>query len=283
MLKSPVQERCESAGLAGCPQIAEGVVLYADGKQAEGADKLKAGAAANNPDEVREFAKKLTTVTSLPGVDQYAGPVRQVAALLATEAAAATAMSSANPTPAEAARPVAQVAEAHVDPKTGETPNTAAREKASPVVVQTAPPIAQVVTETTHAWFGRDKCMLFGKPVSCQPIQQGPFIVTDVVALPGCDDEIYVGVNLRENASKNGYAFKWVVLATHPGMHGTFLAVQPGETLIAAVATKNGGASEDPRCAVSWSGHRPIRGTQGERAPNRSATESAPRKSPYRL
>ena len=73
VLKSPVQDQCESAGLTGCPQIADGVVLYADGKQAEGQDKLKSGAAANNPEDVREFAKSIKTVTSLPipGVGQY--------------------------------------------------------------------------------------------------------------------------------------------------------------------------------------------------------------------
>ena len=37
-LKSPVQQQCESAGLLGCPQMAEGVVLYAEGKQAEGVE-----------------------------------------------------------------------------------------------------------------------------------------------------------------------------------------------------------------------------------------------------
>jgi hypothetical protein len=260
VLKSPVQDQCESAGLTGCQHIAEGVVLYADGKQAEGENKLKSGAAANNPDDVREFANALTTVTSLPipGVSQYVGPVNQVAELLATEAEAS-----------------ATLAAKSAPPKSGETKGTAATasgqpggeehqretQQARPVIANDGPAVAQTVSESTQAWAGRQQCLLFGRNVSCASVQQGPFIVTDVVALPGCKDVMYVGANARDNPYREAvtYVFKWAVEGTQPGVHGARLAVHPGESLLVAVEPKDGAVVEDRKCVVSWSGYHPRR------------------------
>lgn len=252
VLKSPVQDQCESVGLSGCPQIAEGVVLYADGKQADGQNKLKAGAAANNPEDVREFAKALTTVTSLPipGVSQYVGPLHQIAELLATEAE-----SSAPPVP-KAAPPVPEQSSQELA-KEGESP----REQASAIIASAGPTLAQTVSASTQAWSGRRQCHLFGRNVSCAPVQQGPFIVTDIVALPGCKDAMYIGSNARDNPYREDvtYVFKWAVEAQQPGVHGAHLAVQPGESLLVAVEPKDGAAVEDPGCVVSWSGYHPRR------------------------
>jgi len=259
VLKSPVQDQCEGAGLTGCPQIAEGVVLYADGKQAEGQDKLKSGAAANNPDDVREFAKALATVTSMPipGVSQYAGPVRQVAELLATEAEASATL-AAKSAPPQSDKTKAAVA-GSVEPG-GEEPEGETR-RVPPVIPNDGPAITQTVSESTQAWAGRQQCYLFGRNVSCASVQQGPFVVTDVVALPGCKDVMYVGSSARDNPYREAvtYVFKWAVEGTQPGVHGARLAVNPGESLLVAVEPKDGAVVEDPKCVVSWSGYHPRR------------------------
>jgi len=258
VLKSPVQDQCESAGLTGCPQIAEGVVLYADGNQAEGQNKLKSGAAANNPEDVREFAKALKTVTSLPvpGVSQYVGPVNQVAELLATEAEASATLAakSAPPQSGESKGTVAASEQPDGEEHARETQQVAA-------VIADGPAVTQTVSESTQAWSGRQQCYLFGRNVSCASVQQGPFIVTDVVALPGCKDVMYVGANARDNPYREAvtYVFKWAVEGTQPGVHGARLAVHPGESLLVAVEPKDGAVVEDPKCVVSWSGYHPRR------------------------
>lgn len=256
VLKSPVQDQCEGAGLTGCPQIADGVVLYADGKQAEGQDKLKSGAAANNPDDVREFAKALVTVTSLPipGVGQYVGPVNQVAELLATEAEASATL-AAKPAPPQSGETKGSTVASGQARGDGQT-----RETQLPVASE-GPAVTQTVSESTQAWGGRQQCYLFGRNVSCASVQQGPFIVTDVVALPGCKDVMYVGANARDNPYREAvtYVFKWAVEGTQPGVHGARLAVHPGESLLVAVEPKDGAVVEDPKCVVSWSGYHPRR------------------------
>lgn len=260
VLKSPVQDECESAGLTGCPQIADGVVLYADGKQAEGQDKLKSGAAANTPDDVRQFAKALAAVTSLPipGIGQYVGPINQIAELLATEADASAMLAAKSAPPPKSGKAKATVA------PSGE-PGGREREREAPqgpsVVANDGPAISQTVSESTQAWSGRSQCHLFGRNVSCAPVQQGPFIVTDIVALPGCKDVMYVGSNARDNPYQEAvtYVFKWAVEAEQPGVHGAHLAVHPGESLLVAVEPKDGAVVEDPKCIVSWSGYHPRR------------------------
>ncbi len=257
VLKSPVQDQCESAGLSGCPQIADGVVLYADGKQAEGQDKLKSGAAANNPEDVREFAKSIKTVTSLPipGVGQYVGPVNQVAELLATEADASATLAAKSAPPGPPGEAKVAVA-ASGQPDESVQGDTQVR-----VTVNDGPAVTQTVSESTQAWSGRQQCYLFGRNVSCASVQQGPFIVTDIVALPGCKDVMYVGANARDNPYREAvtYVFKWAVEGRQPGVHGARLAVHPGESLLVAVEPKDGATVEDPKCIVSWSGYHPRR------------------------
>lgn len=44
-VKSQIDSRCGSAGLKGCPELAEGAIAYATGDDAEGETKLRAAAA----------------------------------------------------------------------------------------------------------------------------------------------------------------------------------------------------------------------------------------------
>jgi len=84
--EQPVAEQCTSAGLDGCPELTEGVLLYVEGKAAEGTAKIEEGARENEPDKLREFASTVEKVTSLPGISSYAGQVHAVAAVLAGSA-----------------------------------------------------------------------------------------------------------------------------------------------------------------------------------------------------
>lgn len=180
--------------------------------------------------------------------------MNQIAKLLATEAeASATLAAKSAPPPPQPDKTKDVVAGGQSD---GEEAQAAA-----PVIANDGPAIAQTVSESTGAWSGRIQCYLFGRNVSCAPVQQGPFIVTDVVALGGCKDVMYVGANVRDNPYREAvtYVFKWAVEAKQPGVHGARLAVHPGESLLVAVEPKDGAVIEDPKCIVSWSGYHPRR------------------------
>ena len=84
ILKSPIEERCGSAGLQGCPELTEGVLLFVEGKDADGKLKLEQAAAQNAPAKLRKFAKALRQLKKIPGTAQYMKPVNEVAKILAS-------------------------------------------------------------------------------------------------------------------------------------------------------------------------------------------------------
>jgi hypothetical protein len=86
LLKNPVESKCGSAGLKGCPEMTEGVLLYVEGKEPEGKDKLIKGANENTPDKVKEFAKQLHALKEIPGAQKYTKKIVEVADILATSA-----------------------------------------------------------------------------------------------------------------------------------------------------------------------------------------------------
>ena len=90
IIKQPVVDQCQGAGLRGCDQLTDGVLAYVDGDQEAGRAKLVAGAAQNNPEDVRKFAQMLTALRDLPGMSEQMGPIGEVAAILAGEDASTT-------------------------------------------------------------------------------------------------------------------------------------------------------------------------------------------------
>ncbi|MEO8801430.1 MAG: hypothetical protein ABI551_26305 [Polyangiaceae bacterium] len=82
LLHGPVVDRCESAGLKGCDEIADGVIAVADGKKEEGLAKIERGAGNNAPQDVREFADKLNAVSELPGLGSFKPTLKEVATAL---------------------------------------------------------------------------------------------------------------------------------------------------------------------------------------------------------
>jgi hypothetical protein len=201
----------------------------------------------------------LAGVTSLPGVSQYAGPVNQIATLLATEADNA-------PPPAQS-QPSEQSSEQGeklaTATKTGES-RTSPDETPSipPTMVEAAPDdMGRVITESLAVWSSKQKCWLAGHQMPCSQVRQGPFVVTDVIALPECTDSIYVGASLTDSESQRSgrVGFRWVVRASHPGIHGARLVVKAGESLLVAISSSEGQVVEYPKCIATWSGYGPDR------------------------
>jgi hypothetical protein len=82
LLKSPVSNQCANAGLQGCDELSEGVLLHLDGKTAEARPKLAKGAAQNSPEKVKKFLELLQTLKETPGAGKYAASLDQVVAVL---------------------------------------------------------------------------------------------------------------------------------------------------------------------------------------------------------
>lgn len=84
VLKGPLTNRCNSAGLDGCDDIAEGTLLYAEGNAAKGERMLSRGLRANagKVAELKEFAVAIQTIGKVPGAGQYAAPLQPAARLV---------------------------------------------------------------------------------------------------------------------------------------------------------------------------------------------------------
>lgn len=91
VLKPPVEDRCTKAGLQGCPEFTQGVLLYIEGDEANGKAMVEKGAAANAPAKVRKFAKMIKKLKKIPGASSYTVKIVEVAdIILATSKKAPT-------------------------------------------------------------------------------------------------------------------------------------------------------------------------------------------------
>lgn len=171
VLKTPVSNQCAQAGLIGCDELSEGVLLFAEGKQSEGAAKLQAGAAQNPPEKVKQFAAQLGTLSSLPGAGKYAAAIGQVAATLTLSAASSSAAGSGSPEDNAALASRSPLADP--EPRGALTADTDIVQIRSGVAIPpTNPP---------------DWCEKFGKGTACFVLGRGPLFLTDARAsAPGC-------------------------------------------------------------------------------------------------
>ena len=163
VLKTPVSNQCEKAGLVGCDTLSEGVLLFAEGKQSEGSAKLQSGAAQNSPEKVKQFAAQLGTLSSLPGAGKYAAAISQVAATLTLSAASSLAAGSGSPE--DDAALASRSPLAGPQPRGTLTADTDAAQIRSGVAIPpTNPP----------EW-----CEKFGKGTTCFVLGRGPLFLTD--------------------------------------------------------------------------------------------------------
>jgi hypothetical protein len=257
VLESPVADQCTSAGLNGCPELTEGVLLYVDGDSAAGQQKIVAGARQNEPAKLKEFASTVEKLSDLPGVSSYAGTIHAVAVALATSAEEQKQKSSASARDAQRARYV-RVAAKVADEETGGV---------APVPVDLSedsdPPPAKtsVVTGTDIQGgtlipmieTGALPCQVgapIGAAMLCLNAAIGPVVLTDVHAAGECRSDLY----LVDGAPD---APRWTLeLPARGALHitGARLFVRSGEALAIAISDKS---RADSRCAVTWSGAKP--------------------------
>ncbi|GAC1351057.1 MAG: hypothetical protein NVSMB1_00460 [Polyangiales bacterium] len=240
VVRAAVLSRCESAGLKGCDKLSDGVILYAAGDKEKGQEKLRAGIGANTPDEVRSFALTLKKVITLPGIDSYGAPIREVVDFLAIEV---------NKTPTD------QVASG----------DEGASRKGS-VTLETESALAKYRTLTVvpAAHHGAIPCTPFsatsiGAPARCARVSIGPLIVTDVHVGGGCADELFLLVEKLDegNASRP----RWYLIFPSGGrfeIHGAALTVKADERIVVGFTLPAEGAPmKDPHCSITWASRDP--------------------------
>jgi hypothetical protein len=82
ILKSPLNDKCNEAGLKKCPDLTDAVIAYAGGEKEDSKKKIAAVVAANEPQRTQQFAEALETIANLPGLGATADTIRELADFL---------------------------------------------------------------------------------------------------------------------------------------------------------------------------------------------------------
>ncbi len=250
VVKAPVEQRCNSVGLKGCPEVVDGVVAYLNGDKKLAEEKLRSGAAKNTPEQVRAFAEVLRDVSSVPGASEYAKPINEVALLLLGE------LPPSPPVPLIPPPPLQSGGSAAVN----EAPDTPPKEAIATVLALQALSAGvdpnRVRTETVSLTEpgNVNTCDIAGTVGQCSPRRQGPLFVTDVIAQAGCPGRLFVGAVIP---NKGSMALSWFVEASSNALTGARLFVEGGEWLVVIFVPAAKMDPKDPRCSVTWSGFRP--------------------------
>jgi hypothetical protein len=254
LIRSPIDSKCQSYGLKGCPELVDGAIAYVEGDKAGATRKLKGARALNTPEQLKQFAAALRTI----GDESDSGkPLVEVAALLSGEVHATASISAGALTaePAEArqsasgalAKPEAEEpAEAQRGPTPGQLALFALTAEHDPMrLVAESVPVSDVP--------GAD-CQIAGQPATCLRRRQGPVVVTDVVASDECASRVFL---LAADSDTPAFGFLWMLPARLPGIHGAQFAVGGGQWLFVGVRPAAKPQPSDRACFVTWSGFRP--------------------------
>jgi hypothetical protein len=258
LIRSPVDSKCRSYGLKGCPELVDGTIAYAEGDKALAMQKLEEARALNTPEQLKPFAEALRSLGKTgPGA---AAPLVAVADLLvpATSSSMAGSAVASAPIPTErtvatAQRGTPQAAEPEpilpTTPKNGD-PN------AQLIMLALTAPIdpLRMITKTVTIKGTEGNCDVVGDSSTCERQQEGPVIVTDVVASAGCGDRAFLLASLSDSTSL-GQA--WVVPAVTTGIDGARLVVKPGEWLHVGARRADKTSTAKGACFVTWSWYRP--------------------------
>ncbi len=229
VLKSPVESKCSSAGLQGCPELTQGVLVYVEGKHEEGKDLLVKGAAQNAPGKVKKFAKSIRELKQIPGASGYAKPLFEVADILASAKGAAKGGGAPQGRDDD-----------------GDEPGPGPAPMAGP------PGPREGGTVVLNSASDRTPCGGVGTGLGfCAVIATGPLTLTELSTGAGCPGEVVVA-SVRTRASAE--TPRWIARNPH-GAADARAIVAPSELLVVGVQAS---AANDPRCSLTWAGVRTL-------------------------
>lgn len=259
LIRSPVDSKCQSYGLKGCPELVDGAIAYVEGNKSLAKQKLAAARALNTPAQLKQFASALKTI----GETSDSGkPLVEVAALLSGEEADAKIIVSEPSSTAAPRQPVAAVPATSKDPTAAASPGPAdnGRRRSRPdeylLLALTAPndPMRQVTETVIVADAPAANCQILGSPATCARRRQGPVIVTDVIASEECGSRVFV---LAAESDTPAFGYLWMLPTRPEGIHGGHFAVRGGQWVFVGVKPPTKPQPTDKACFVTWSGFVP--------------------------
>lgn len=255
LLKTPIADECATTGLKGCPEIAEGMLLYVEGDKAAALQKLARGAARNSPEQVEAFAKALLALKSVPGAEPYAALLDEATEVLVEHAGADEGRSRTD----EDVRSAETTASCGAR-LPGQPTLTADTDPAQAIGGVVAPHRPDPAADATLCR------VVAGSAATCRVVRPGTAYLTDLVSLGSDCVGQFVAVLRKDQVRR--YALEGPF-----NLHGARLLLRPGDTLVfgqregamhrspeAPQETSDVVLEEvDPRhlCDVLWSGFKP--------------------------
>jgi len=252
-LKKPIQDRCDTAGLVSCAQLAKGFVEYLDGARGAGKKRATKALGKNSAEKADEFLLSMRGIADRSAAKPHLPRIRGLVGHLQQWNRQRQPISSKKQ-PSSWGRP-ARVAHRPAKPKSAPVTTSRAAPKAKktgenePVVVVTpdtdlsrlvggmvAPSNDPRVTPCGSLYPSGGQCVLVG---------QGPLVVTDLIGKPNCG--LFVAVGDPEG---DPGAPTWIMHAPL-NMHGARLKVDEDKGLFVGMTRP------DPQCSLSWGGFIP--------------------------
>jgi hypothetical protein len=252
-LKSPIDQKCQEAGLKECAEVTEGLLLHLENKAGEGKEHLRLAASANSPEALRNFAKVLVGIGSIPGAADYMGPLLEAAKFLdAADGPATPDVRTASYTESTTSQP--EVATAVPSPQADEEARLT----------------ASMVTPLQNG--SAVRCSAGGINATCVRVASGPIIFTGLSMVGHCNDR---ALALVANAQGDRGAAQWAVsvIPAQPNFSGGRYLVPAGTSLFVGLESPPS-SKTSPQCALAWSGLR----SSGVRSaePAKLVAEAAP-------
>jgi len=257
VVKPPLQSQCQRLPIQGCGELVDGVLLYVQGEKEAALEKIQQAKDKNVPAQLKPFAKALRDSSTLPGAEDYAPTMNEIADLIDSSAKAAPKTASApndvqpigeNPY-RHGSAPRATVTVAQPVPP-APVPDTALR------ALSATADFARLTTQTVDlsSTDNRTPCKVAGQDALCVKVRQGVIIVTDVVTGRLCPDRLLVVATVNDSPA---FGYRWQVEAGPNALTGARLAIAGEEWLQVAIVPGNKGPSNSSECFVTWSGFRP--------------------------
>jgi hypothetical protein len=294
-LEKPVTGQCESNGLKECGAITEGVIMYVEGDQRLAYQKLHIAAGTNEPDDVIAFASALKSVVREPEVARHSAAIDEIAELLTREAREAANRLDAKETERSASKrkrvpPAgakmtsarrrddegtssegASGAPAGLDAQSaGVTAADApSKGKTSPAAVGAVPlPISLIEGRTVIPATdeGNRACLMSGimSPSAessrgyCVRVARGPLVVTDLHSSSACPAELFALSVVPGDLSTPRWAVYGQPSSSMNVSGGTLVVRENEQFVIGVMSSSEQKMKRDIRCAVTWSGWRPV-------------------------
>jgi hypothetical protein len=236
--------------------MTDAVIAYLEGDTKQGLSKLSEAAAKNSPQKVKDFAERLKMLADLPGADGFSVQINELSmALLAGNQEVQVASASTAVSTAATNEPTTPTPSGGAPAKDDE--RRAIMDRAVMLALSAPVDFSRNLTMTsTVLGFGSGSfpCQSWGFTGVCIELDEGPIVVTNVIAARDCPDKLFIGT--RASGVNNNW-FTWIVEATPTGVQGTALNVAPAESLYLMQVASKKELSTDPRCAVTWSRYQP--------------------------